>query len=77
MVQQLRSEKDQANQQYQNYVQHLTKDLTSLSEKNSELSEELTKFAARERNFIDHISSLEKQIQQNISKSQNLRDNQV
>lgn len=76
MVQQLRTEKDQANQQYQNYVQHLTKDVNSLTEKKSELVEENSKLIAREKDLIDHISSLEKQIQQNIVKSETLRENQ-
>ncbi|XP_055390347.1 golgin subfamily A member 2-like [Condylostylus longicornis] len=75
MVQQLRAEKEQANQQYQNYVQHLNKDVASLSEKNSELTEDNRKLAERERDLVNHISNLEREIQQNITKNENLRQN--
>lgn len=75
MVQQLTSDKEQANQQYQTYVQHLNTEVTSLNEKNSELSEECSKLQERERQFIDHISGLEKEIQKSISLQDQVKEN--
>ncbi|XP_055855386.1 golgin subfamily A member 2 [Episyrphus balteatus] len=76
MVQQLTSDKEQANQQYQTYVQHLNTEVTNLNEKNSELVEECSKLQERERQFIDHISGLEKEIQKSISKQDQVKENQ-
>lgn len=76
MVQQLTSDKEQANQQYQTYVQHLNTEVTSLNEKNSELTEECSKLQERERQLIDHISGLEKEIQKSISRQDQVKENQ-
>lgn len=75
MVQQLTTERDQANQQYQNYVQHLNKEMTNISEKNSELITENEQLLNRERTLIEHIGNLERQIQENIAKQENLKEN--
>ncbi|XP_011180142.1 golgin subfamily A member 2 [Zeugodacus cucurbitae] len=76
MVQQLTYDKEQANNQYQSYVKHLNAELSSLSEKNSELLDECTKQQERERQLVDHISTLEKDIQKNISRQDQLRKEQ-
>ncbi|XP_067626579.1 golgin subfamily A member 2 [Eurosta solidaginis] len=68
MVQQLTHDKEQANSQYQNYVQHLNAEMRSLNEKHSELMDEYTQQQDRERQLVDHISSLERDIQKNISR---------
>lgn len=73
MVQQLTYDKEQANNQYQSYVKHLNSELSSLSEKNSELLDECTKQQERERQLVDHIGVLEKDIQKNISRQDQLR----
>ncbi|XP_055903800.1 golgin subfamily A member 2 [Eupeodes corollae] len=76
MVQQLTSDKEQSNQQYQTYVQHLNTEVTALNEKNGELAEECSKLQERERQFIDHISGLEKEIQKSISRQDQVKENQ-
>ncbi|XP_053963314.1 golgin subfamily A member 2 [Anastrepha ludens] len=73
MVQQLAYDKEQANNQYQSYVQHLNAEISSLSERNSELMDECTKQQERERQLVDHISALEKDIQKNISRQDQLK----
>lgn len=67
MVQQLETEREQSNQQYQNYVQHLNKEITAFSERNSKLTEENTRLAERERGLVEHVGELEKQLQQIIA----------
>lgn len=73
MVQQLTYDKEQASNQYQSYVKHLNSELSNLSEKNSELLDEYTKQQERERQLVDHIGALEKDIQRNISRQDQLR----
>ncbi|XP_018787777.1 PREDICTED: golgin subfamily A member 2 [Bactrocera latifrons] len=73
MVQQLTYDKEQASSQYQSYVKHLNSELSNLSEKNSELLDEYTKQQERERQLVDHIGALEKDIQRNISRQDHLR----
>lgn len=73
MVQQLTYDKEQANNQYQSYVKHLNAELSNLSEKNSELLDEYTKQQERERQLVDHIGALEKDIQKNLSRQDQLR----
>ncbi|XP_039957792.1 golgin subfamily A member 2 [Bactrocera tryoni] len=76
MVQQLTYDKEQASNQYQSYVKHLNSELSNLSEKNSELLDEYTKQQERERQLVDHIGALEKDIQKNISRQDQLRKEQ-
>ncbi|XP_011197860.2 golgin subfamily A member 2 isoform X2 [Bactrocera dorsalis] len=73
MVQQLTYDKEQASNQYQSYVKHLNSELSNLTEKNSELLDEYTKQQERERQLVDHIGALEKDIQRNISRQDQLR----
>ncbi|KAH8327264.1 hypothetical protein KR074_008862 [Drosophila pseudoananassae] len=67
MVGQLALDKEQAAGQYQNYVQHQSGEIAKLNERNAELSEELNALRERERQLVDHVSSLEKDIQKNLS----------
>ncbi|KAL5285927.1 GOLGA2 family protein [Megaselia abdita] len=75
MVQQMTLDKEQSNQQYQNYASHLNQEITSLNEKNAELTEQVSKLEAREKGLIDHVSGLEKQIQHNLKQQQQQTDN--
>lgn len=68
MVQQLGSERDQANGQYQNYVQQLNKEVNFFKEKNEELSEENDRLLKREESLVKHMTDLEKQLQQHMSR---------
>lgn len=68
MIQQLGSERDQASSQYQNYVQQLNKEVNFFKEKNLEFSEENDRLLKREESLVKHMSELEKQLQQHISR---------
>lgn len=68
MVQQLSLDKEQANTQYQTYVQQLNVQLQKLNDRNNELADEVTKLQEREKQCVDHIQQLEKEIQKNISR---------
>ncbi|SPP72751.1 golgin subfamily A member 2 [Drosophila guanche] len=67
MVGQLTQDKEQASSQYQNYVQHQSSEIAKLNEKNSELTEELLQLRERERQLVEHVSGLERDIQKNLS----------
>lgn len=68
MVQQLGTERDQANGQYQNYVQQLNKEVNFFKEKNMEFTEENDRLLKREESLVKHMSELEKQLQQHMSR---------
>lgn len=68
MVQQLTQDKEQANTQYQTYVQQLNSQVQQLNERNGELTDETTKQAERERQLVEHVQQLEKEIQKNLSR---------
>ncbi|KAL7737827.1 hypothetical protein ACLKA6_006209 [Drosophila palustris] len=60
MVSQLTQDKEQAAIQYQNYV-------ANLNERNSELGEECAQLKERERQLVEHVSGLEREIQKNLT----------
>lgn len=60
MVSQLTQDKEQAAIQYQNYV-------SNLGERNSELSAECGQLKERERQLVEHVSGLEREIQKNLA----------
>lgn len=66
IVQQMTQDKEQSHQQYQTFGAHLNQEILSLNEKNAELTENCSKLEAREKSLVDHVSSLEKQIQHNL-----------
>uniref|UniRef100_A0A1A9W7R8 Golgin subfamily A conserved domain-containing protein n=1 Tax=Glossina brevipalpis TaxID=37001 RepID=A0A1A9W7R8_9MUSC len=68
MVQQLTQDKEQANMQYQTYVQQLNSQVQQLNERNGELMDETAKQADRERQLVEHVQQLEKEIQKNLSR---------
>ncbi|KAH8354902.1 hypothetical protein KR093_000754 [Drosophila rubida] len=60
MVTQLTQDKDQAAIQYQNYV-------ASLNERHVGLGEECAQLKERERQLVEHVSGLEREIQKNLA----------
>ncbi|XP_017045092.1 golgin subfamily A member 2 [Drosophila ficusphila] len=67
MVGQLTQDKEQAAGQYQNYVQHQSSEIAKLNERNAELAEKVNTLRERERQLIEHVSGLERDIQKNLS----------
>jgi len=67
MVGQLTHDKEQAAGQYQNYVQHQSGEIAKLNERNTELAEELNSLRERERQLVEHVGGLERDIQKNLS----------
>lgn len=74
MVQQIGSDRDQASQQYQNYVQQLTKESATLAQKIQEYAVDNERLAKREDSLVKHVGDLERQIQQQIAKQKNYKD---
>ncbi|XP_058979726.1 golgin subfamily A member 2-like [Musca domestica] len=74
MVQQLTQDKEQANTQYQTYVQQLNAQVNQLNERNSELMEESSKLREREKQMVDHVQQLEREIQKNISRQSEIKE---
>ncbi|XP_065367032.1 golgin subfamily A member 2 [Calliphora vicina] len=74
MVQQLTQDKEQANTQYQTYVQQLNAQVQQLTERNTELMDESTKLQEREKQWLDHIQHMEKEIQKNISRQAEVKE---
>lgn len=72
MVQQLTQDKEQANTQYQTYVQQLNAQVQQLTERNNELTEDCNKLQEREKQCVDHIQQMEKEIQKNLSKQKEI-----
>lgn len=72
MVSELTGDRDRTQQQYQTYVQHLTKESTALQQRVQELSKSNEKLAKREQSLVQHISELERQFQKQISTQQRL-----
>ncbi|XP_058830870.1 golgin subfamily A member 2 isoform X2 [Topomyia yanbarensis] len=68
IIKQIGNERDQSNQQYQNYVLHLNKEVANLAEKIQELTEENNRLSSREDNLVRHVGELERQIQQQMTK---------
>ncbi|XP_055621813.1 golgin subfamily A member 2 [Toxorhynchites rutilus septentrionalis] len=68
LIKQIGNERDQSNQQYQNYVLHLNKEVANLADKIQELTEENNRLSTREENLVRHVGELERQIQQQMIK---------
>ncbi|XP_053684050.1 golgin subfamily A member 2-like [Sabethes cyaneus] len=69
IIKQIGNERDQSNQQYQNYVLHLNKEVSNLADKIQELTEENNRLSTREDNLVRHVGELERQIQQQMVKA--------
>lgn len=72
MVSELTGDRDRTQQQYQTYVQHLTKESTTQQQRIDELTKSNEKLAKREQSLVAHISELERQFQKQISTQQRL-----
>ncbi|XP_058064758.1 golgin subfamily A member 2, partial [Anopheles bellator] len=72
VVKQIGSERDQSNQQYQNYVLHLNKEIGNLAEKIQELTDENNRLAKSEEAAVRFANELERQIQQQMLQQQTL-----
>ncbi|XP_053680632.1 golgin subfamily A member 2-like [Anopheles nili] len=72
LVKQIGAERDQSNQQYQNYVLHLNKEITNLAEKIQELTDENNRLAKSEETAVRFANELERQIQQQMLKQQSV-----
>lgn len=68
----LSGEGERIEQQYQTYMQHLTKESTALRYRVEELVETNERAAKREEGLLTHIRDLERQIQKQISTQQKL-----
>lgn len=68
LVDQINREKEASDNQYQNYVTHLTREMETLKENSMELTSENDSLVKREQELLKHVSDLEKQIQQNFQK---------
>ncbi|XP_029731365.2 golgin subfamily A member 2 [Aedes albopictus] len=68
IINQIGNERDQSNQQYQNYVLHLNREVANLADKIQELTEENSRLSSREDTLVRHVGELERQIQQQLTK---------
>ncbi|XP_058116608.1 golgin subfamily A member 2 [Anopheles ziemanni] len=73
VVKQIGAERDQSNQQYQNYVLHLNKEIGNLAEKIQELTDENNRLAKSEESAVRFANELERQIQQQMLKQQTVQ----
>lgn len=65
---QVNSDKESNECQYQNYISHLTQEMDSLKRNVIELSNENYELSKREEGLLKHIGDLERQIQQQLQK---------
>ncbi|KAJ1520109.1 hypothetical protein ONE63_004329 [Megalurothrips usitatus] len=78
-VRQISADRDQADQQYQQYVAQLNGQLQSANSKLETVSLENEKLKSREEDLVQNMSELERQLQQQIQlhQQQQLQHNQV
>lgn len=76
IIDQVNRDKEASDNQYQNYVSHLTREMEALKESSIELSNENDSFVRREQELLKHVSDLERQIQQQIQKQKTYADDQ-
>ncbi|XP_063702583.1 golgin subfamily A member 2 [Culicoides brevitarsis] len=74
MIQQLGTDRDQSNAQYQSYVLQLNREISNLGDKNLTLTEENDKLAKREAELMKHMGELERQIQQQMTKQKDVEE---
>lgn len=72
MISELTNDRDRTQQQYQTYVQHLTNETTTMSQRIQELCKVNEKLTKREASLVNHVQELEKQIQKQISTQRRL-----
>lgn len=72
MISELTNDRDRTQQQYQTYVQHLTGETATLTQRIQELTKSNEKLTKREESLVNHVQELEKQIQKQISTQRRL-----
>lgn len=77
IIDQLNRDKEASDNQYQNYVSHLTREMETLKESSTELSSENDLLVKREQDLLRHVSDLERQIQQQIQKQKTYTQDQI
>ena len=73
-IHQIGGERDQASQQYQNYVQQQNKEIANLAEQLQHFTVDNDRLTKREESLVKHIGELERQIQQQISKQKSFKE---
>lgn len=73
IVQQLGAERDQANQQYQNYVQTLSNEIAQLAQQLQTSVADNERLEQREESLIRHVGELERQMQQQMAKQKDFK----
>ncbi|CRK94879.1 CLUMA_CG008371, isoform A [Clunio marinus] len=76
IIDQVNRDKEASDNQYQNYVSHLTREMETLKENSTELSTENDSLVKREQELLQHVSDLERQIQQQIQKQKTYAEDQ-
>ncbi|XP_055312852.1 golgin subfamily A member 2 [Sitodiplosis mosellana] len=72
MISELTNDRDRTQQQYQTYVQHLTNETTTMTQRIQELTKANEKLTKREESLVNHVQELEKQIQKQLSTQRRL-----
>lgn len=67
MISEMTNDRDRTQQQYQTYVQHLTNETTTMTQRIQELTKANEKLSKREESLLNHVQELEKQIQKQLS----------
>lgn len=76
IIDQVNRDKEASDNQYQNYVTHLTREMETLKESSTELSNENDSLVKREQELLKHVSDLERQIQQQMQKQKTYAEDQ-
>lgn len=72
MISELTNDRDRTQQQYQTYVQHLTSETATMTQRIQELTRANEKLTKREESLVNHVQELEKQIQKQLSTQRRL-----
>lgn len=72
MISELTNDRDRTQQQYQTYVQHLTNETATMTQRIQELIRANEKLTKREESLVNHVQELEKQIQKQLSTQRRL-----
>lgn len=72
MISDLTNDRDRTQQQYQTYVQHLTSETATFTQRIQELTRTNEKLTKREESLVNHVQELEKQIQKQLSTQRRL-----
>lgn len=73
VLQQVGAERDQANQQYQNYVHTLNQEMGEMAQRLQSCVADNERLAQREESLVRHVGELERQMQQQMAKQKNFQ----